>query len=162
MKNFYFKSLSALVLALACAASVAAEEKAVVIVSADGSQRQEVLDNVDRIEMGSSSLTLKTLGGKSETLDYKDIDRILIGAEHDAVKQIPAPDEIAVWPTATSDRINITGLTEGETVSIVDLKGVTAMQAEATDGLTTLNLRSLPDGIYLVSVRNHSVKIIKN
>ena len=162
MNHIYTKLLSLVVLAFACAMSAMAQEKAVVIVSADGSQRQEVLDRVDRIEIGRSALTLKSVGGKSETLDYKDIDRILIGAEYDAVKQIAASDEIAVWPTVTSDRINVSGLTEGETISIVDLKGSTVMQAVASEGLSSLSLRSLPAGIYLLSVRNHSVKLIKN
>ena len=47
-----------------------AAEKAVVVISTDGTQRQETLANVDRIEIGVNSLTLKTTSGGSQTVAY--------------------------------------------------------------------------------------------
>ena len=141
---------------------VAAEEKAVIIVSTDGSQRQEAISNVDRIELGEKAVTLKSTDGKEETFDYAAIDRILVNAEWTAVKAISAADEVAVWPAQTSGPVNISGLREGQTVTIANLKGATVISAPAAaDGLTTISLAAQPAGIYIVSAGNHSVKIIK-
>lgn len=64
MKHFLTQILCGTVLTLACAGIAEAAEKAVVVISADGTQRQELLNNVDRIEIGETSLTLKTVGGE--------------------------------------------------------------------------------------------------
>lgn len=161
MRKFYTKLLCGLVLGASFVAGASAQEKAVVVISTDGSMRQEVLTNVDRIEIGATSLTLKSAGGESETVDYKDLDRVLIGAEWSEVKQITSENEIAVWPTLTTDVVNISGLNAGEAIEVVALNGANALKAVAADGLTTLNLRSLPAGVYIVNVKKHSVKIIK-
>lgn len=155
------KLLGSLSLAAACFMGAAAEDKAVVIISTDGSQRQEAIKNIDRIELGDKVITLKATDGSAETFDYASIDRILVDAEWDAVKAITATDEIAVWPTQTSGPVNISGLSEGRTVTVTNLKGAAVMTTAATDGLTTISLANQPAGIYIVSAANHSVKIIK-
>ncbi|MDE6418771.1 MAG: T9SS type A sorting domain-containing protein, partial [Duncaniella sp.] len=137
-------------------------EKVVVVIGTDGSQRQELLADVARIEIGPSSLTLMSAGGTNETFDYSAIDRVLIGAEWNAVKQLTTEGEIAVWPTVTTDIVNISGLNEGDAVTVFDLKGSTVVKASATEGLTTVNLAGLPAGLYVVTANNKSVKIIKN
>lgn len=136
-------------------------EKSVVVIMTDGSQRGETLANVDRITLGTSALTLESVGGASQTVDYADIDRVLIGAEWSAIQQITAPGEVAVWPTATDGPVNISGLQPGESVTVYDLKGATVATAAATTGVTTVSLGSLPTGIYILTARNQSVKIVK-
>lgn len=139
----------------------AAGEKSVVILSADGSQRHELLSDVDRIQLGAASLTLTTVNGKSETVDYKDIDRILIGAEWTAVKELTHQGEIAVWPTATTDIVNVSGLNAGDIVTVTDLKGAAVASTHASGELASLRLGPLPAGMYVLTVKNKSVKIIK-
>lgn len=155
------KLICSLALAAACFIGAAAEEKAVVIVSTDGSQRQEAIKDLDRIELGEKSVTLKSTDGNAETFAYASIDRILVDAEWTAVKAIAAADEIAVWPVETSGPVNISGLREGQTVTVANLKGATIISAPAAEGLTTISLASQPAGIYIVTAANHSVKIIK-
>ncbi|MBD5325738.1 MAG: T9SS type A sorting domain-containing protein [Bacteroides sp.] len=162
MKRIYSKALCGLILGIACVAGASAQEKkAVVVISTDGTQRQEALESIDRIELGQTSLTLKTTGGENETIDYANIDRILVGVEWNAIKELVAPGEIAVWPTAVTDVVNISGLPEGETVSIVDLKGATAAKAVANGTVTSVNLKNLPAGVYVLNAAKQSVKIIK-
>ena len=162
MKRIYSKALCGLILGIACVAGASAQEKkAVVVISTDGTQRQEALESIDRIELGQTSLTLKTTGGENETIDYANIDRILVGVEWNAIKELVAPGESAVWPTADTDVVNISGLSEGETVSIVDLKGATAAKAVANGTVTSVNLKNLPAGVYVLNAAKQSVKIIK-
>ena len=162
MNHIFTKLLCGISLGMACVMSVAAEDrKAVVVISTDGSQREEVLENIDRIELGATSLTLKCVGGSGETVDYSKIDRMLIGAEWTAIKKLTAPGEVAVWPLTTTDAVNVSGLTEGETVTVFDLKGVAAAQAVASEGVTSVSLSRLPAGVYVVTARKQSVKIIK-
>ena len=135
MKRIYSKALCGLILGIACVAGASAQEKkAVVVISTDGTQRQEALES---------------------------IDRILVGVEWNAIKELVAPGEIAVWPTAVTDVVNISGLSEGETVSIVDLKGATAAKAVANGTVTSVNLKNLPAGVYVLNAAKQSVKIIK-
>lgn len=155
------KLLLSIAFAAACLISAAAEDKAVIIIATDGSQRQESITNLDRIELGDKGVTLKTTAGRTETFDYAAIDRILVNAEWDSVKEIASADEIAVWPAQTSGPVNISGLRAGQAVTISNLKGATVISAQATEGLTTVNLSAQPAGIYIVTAANHSVKIIK-
>lgn len=162
MKHSYTKLLCGIALTAFCGIVASAEmKKAVVVISTDGSQREEVIENVDRIELGSNSLTLKSVGGAAETVDYKDIDRVMIGAEWTAVKKITAPGEIAVWPVTTSDVINISGLAKGEPVTVYNVKGAAAVQTVAGGELTSLSLKQLQAGVYVVTAGSKSVKIIK-
>ena len=162
MKHIYTKLLCSLAIGTACVLSAAAEgKKAVVVISTDGSQRQEVLDNVERIEIGATALTLKSVGGASETVDYTDIDRMIIGAEWTAIRSITAPGEIAVWPVATTDIVNISGLTADTPIVVFDIKGATALQTVAAEGVTSISLGHLPSGAYVVTTGNRSVKISK-
>ncbi len=137
-------------------------EKAVVVISADGTQRQEAIKNIDRIDLGADALTLKLTDGKSESFDYAKIDRILVNSEWTAIREIAAPGEIAVWPTQTDGPVHVSGLAEGQQVTVTNLKGATILSTTApADGPATLNLASQPAGIYILSANNHSVKIIK-
>ena len=162
MKHIYTKLLCSLALGTACVLGASAEgKKAVVVISNDGNQRQELLEDIDRIEIGATALTIKNVGGASETVDYTDIDRIMIGAEWTAVQRVTAPGEIAVWPTATTGIVNISGLEAGTAVTVFDIKGAVAANAVATGEITSLNLGQLPAGVYVVTAANQSVKIIK-
>ncbi len=161
MKQSYLKLLIVVVMTMSVSVIRAAGDKAVVLISADGSQRQEILTNVDRITLDASSLTLTTIDGKSETVAYNDIDRILIGSEWTSVKQLTVNGEIAVWPTSTTDIVNVGGIEPGERVMITDTKGATVVNAQASDEIISVSLSHLPSGLYILTVKDKSVKIIK-
>ncbi|MBD5254291.1 MAG: T9SS type A sorting domain-containing protein [Barnesiella sp.] len=160
MKHIYTKMLCGLAFGASCVLSASAD-KGVVVISTDGSQYEVTLADVNRIEIGSTALTLQSKSGSGETVSYSDIDRVLIGAEVSAVQNIIAPDEVAVWPTVTTDLLNVTGLTAGAPVTVVDIKGATVLRTVANEGVTTLSLSQLPAGLYIVTVNTQSVKIIK-
>ncbi|MDE6300470.1 MAG: T9SS type A sorting domain-containing protein [Muribaculaceae bacterium] len=161
MKRIYTK-ICCLALGMLFAVGVASAEKAVVVITADGTQRGVMLDDVDRIELGSDALTVQTASGTSETVQYSEINRVLIGSEWQSVKQLTAPGEIAVWPVTTNDLVNVSGLSDGEIVRVYALDGALALQVDAVSGLTTVSLAQLPAGIYVLTAHNQSVKIVKN
>ena len=161
MKHIYTKMLCVLALGMASAMSASAD-KGVVVISTDGTERYVTLADIDRIQIGQNSLTVQCVNGTSQTVPYKDIDRVLVGASTSSVSSITAPGEIAVWPTATTDIVNISGLAAGETVAVFDIKGATVLKGISAEGLTTLSLGHLPAGIYVLAVNGKSVKIIKN
>lgn len=156
------KLLCTLFLAATSLSGAAANDKAVVVISTDGTQRQEAIKDLDRIELGTEAVTLKLTDGQSESFDYAKIDRILVNSEWSAVRALAKADEIAVWPAQTSGPVHISGLAEGQTVTVTNLKGAKVLSASASaEGLTTLDLAAQPAGIYILSAANHSVKIIK-
>lgn len=120
-------------MALGAIAPAQATDQAVVVVSTDGSQRQVLISDLARIDIGSDGLTLVTTGGESITTAYADIDRVLIGAEYTAVADLLGDNEVAMWPTITSDVVNIAGLPEGTAVSVAGLNGTTVLRTASSN-----------------------------
>ncbi|MDE7466793.1 MAG: T9SS type A sorting domain-containing protein [Muribaculaceae bacterium] len=137
-------------------------EKAVVVVGVDGTQRAEMISDIDRINIGNSALTIVSTDNQSTTINYSDIDRVLIGEEWKAVQDITAPGELAVWPTMTTTTVNISGASAGDPIKVFNLDGAAVIATEAADGLTTIDISAQPAGIYILTVHNQSVKIVKN
>lgn len=161
MKHNFTRFLVGCVMTLFGVLASNAAEKAVVVISADGSQRQELLSDVDKIEIGTEALTLVTIGGETSTVPYSDLDRILVGAEYSAIKEITTPSDIAVWPTTTSDRVNISGLAPGSPITVFALNGTQVLAVKASESLTSISLAGLPAGIYILTVDKTAVKIVK-
>lgn len=164
MNNFrklFLIGLAALAMMLVPATALA--EKGVVLVKADGSQVQHVLGDVDRIAVGSQSVTLHHRSGDTHEVAFGDLDRILVGAEVTALSGILAEGDIAVWPTLTTGAVNATGLKAGATVEVYSIDGQLVAAAKAdSNGTATLDITSATAGIYIVAVEGNSVKIVKN
>ncbi len=54
-------------------------ERAVVVISKDGTTREVALGDVARIDIGQGEPTLHTSGGEANDLAYESLDRMLIG-----------------------------------------------------------------------------------
>ena len=161
--NYHIRHLfgAAIVAAAVAMPASALAEKGVVVISADGTRTEATLADVQRIEIGSESLTLHHAGGQ-HNVAFADLDRILIGAETSAVKDLIGKGDIAIWPTRTSSTVSATGLEAGTIITAHSTAGALAAKATAdADGNATVNLSSAAAGVYIVSAGKHSVKIIK-
>ncbi len=61
----------------------------------------------------------------------------------------------------TDNMIVVTGLANNEIVSIVDAKGVKVASAKAENGVATISLGNLPNGVYMVKSKKVSYKIVR-
>lgn len=142
--------------------AVNAAEKAVVVISNDGSQHVVTLADVDRIEIGPGALTISHRSAESVTKDYADIDRVLIGATPTAIGQITSKGDIAVWPTEVVDVINVAGLHHGMKVEVFDLAGHLVAAKTADGDSLTIDLSASAPGMLVVSIGGkQSVKVVK-
>lgn len=161
MKHFYKELLGAVLVSATVLGAHA--EQGIVVIAKDGSQTEVSMPKVQRIDIGDSGITLHQAGAGSVGIAYDDLDRILIGAEISAVKDIVATGEIAVWPTRVTDCVYITGISAGTVATAHSLGGIQAASATAGDDSTArLDLSQAPAGVYIINAGNHSVKVIKN
>lgn len=158
--NFLRGSLAVLLLG-STASAVAADTTNVVVVQQDGSTYEVPMPTMDKIEFAGDGFMISH-EGISKWFDYSQVDRILFGAEANAVSEAVAKGDIAVWPSPATDIVNITGLTEGTTVDIYTNSGVRIASATASEGTLRLDISASPVGTLILKAGDISVKILKN
>lgn len=153
--------LIASIMGVAFSTAASAADKGVIVIARDGSQHEVVFDNLKHIEIGSTAVTVHHVDGTTHTREIGDIDRLMIGAATSGINDIVDNGNIAVWPTTVTESVNIAGATAGATVTVADINGRTFTSELDSDGRATINVASMPAGILIVNVDNHTVKIIK-
>lgn len=153
--------LSAMAVAAMAGRAVAAEP-AIVVIDTDGSRQEIALGNLDRVTFGASQITVQTCDGQEPLqLAYSSVDRILLNESVSALSSIAADGRVAVWPTVTSSSVNISGAAEGTMVNVCGADGATVASSTAGGGTVTIDISSVPQGVYIVAVGSQSVKILK-
>lgn len=143
-----------------CIASAQTADKVVSVISRDGTVHEVVMSEIDRIDIGASSLTVHKTAGDACEHDYASIDRLLIGCKS-SVTSVIAPGEIAVWPTAVETELNVSGAAPGTLVAVYSVGGTRVCSSVALRGDAVLDLSGLPAGVYVVAVGDRAVKITK-
>jgi len=101
--------------------------------------------------------------GNNVFIDNVSIDGTLIGTEDNPA----SPSEIVLYPNPTKGILNIDLSTaDGESlVQIFDISGVTVLKGNLKPELEMMDLKELPDGIYLIEILNekfhNTKKVIK-
>ncbi len=159
--NYIIKSIL-VTMAMAAPAVSGAADKSVVVISKDGTQKELILPEVDRMEINTGGIVLLGKNGSRTETSYDDLDRVLIGADRSAIASITSPGEIAVWPTRTASDVNVSGANPETAITIHDMGGALRIRTVASaDGTASIDLSQLQAGIYILHVDNHSVKLIK-
>lgn len=166
MKFCYRQLVGAMLVSIAAMAmpADALAERAVVVISKDGTTREVALADVARIDIGQGKLTLHTSAGEANDLAYESLDRMLIGADMgtSSISSILKDGEIAIWPTLVTSDIHVSGVEAGSTISVYSAGGVKVASAKADDeGNASIDISGAASGVYVVSAGNHSVKIMK-
>lgn len=162
MNKTFKHFLSAVVIAAATALTAqAAGPIGVAVLGADGSRTERALADIDRVEIGTDGVTVHALG-EQHKVAYEDLDRLLIGIKTSSVDRILPDGGIAVWPTKVTDRLSVAGLAEGDVVAVAALSGAVVATAKAdAEGHATISLADAAAGVYVVSVKSFSTKIVK-
>lgn len=141
-------------------ASGALADQGVVVVSKDGTTMSLTLPEVKRIDIGAEGIVLHSADA-STPIAHADLDHIKIGTDVTGVKELLKPGDIAVWPTAVSDFVNITGLDIDAPVSVYSLRSTRRISHRLRWLCPNRPPRCSP-GMYIVKAADTSVKIIKN
>lgn len=135
----------------------------VAVVKADGTVHAVELDHIDRIDIADDNVTVHHRSGQSASHDIADIERIDIGVAVAGIDRVMEDDgDIAVWPTTVDNTLNIRGAAQATPIAVYNIGGACVATATAgTDATVTLDLSAIAPGAYIVTIGNHSVKIIK-
>lgn len=68
---------------------------------------------------------------------------------------------VALYPNPVTSQLTLQGLSEKASIHIVSLDGKTVVDTTTDSGKTTINISSLPAGIYLLNTQNTTLKFIK-
>lgn len=146
-------------------ASLHADEWGIAVIKTDGSVQQVKFTDINRIDIASQNLTIRTLSDKNSEYAYSALNRIDIGvavqADSVGIEKLIADGSIAVWPTLTQESINISGAPAGTRIIVYNPGGRVMATMVANGNMQTINLSAYPSGLYIVSIGKHSTKIIK-
>ena len=78
-----------------------------------------------------------------------------------AVDNVILESSISVYPNPTADMLIVEGVTAKETINIYSLNGNQVLSVMTQEGVNTINVSGLPNGIYLLKYANESFKLIK-
>ena len=160
--NHFYKPLIAMSVAAFMTLGAQAE-KGVVVIAKNGATTEISFPSIGRIDVGTTGLTLLSSDGKTRSISYADLDKVMIGQELSAVNNIICEGDIAVWPTCVSTTVNIAGIAVGTSVELYSLGGARVATAVAgSDNAASLDMTGCAPGVYIVSTQGRSVKIIKN
>ena len=87
------------------------------------------------------------------TITFDDIDT--------AVDNVVSQSSINVYPNPTADMLIVEGVTAKEAIHIYSLNGNQVLSVTPQEGVNTINVSGLPNGVYLLKYANESFKLIK-
>lgn len=140
-----------------------AVEPGVVMVDKQGNSTEMAYSQLDRINLTGEGVQLVGKGavGTAPTVAYADFDRLLIGAEVSGIESLPKDIAFAVWPTVTDGYVNIKSA-DTRHIYVSSMSGALIESTDVNAGETaTIDLSAAPEGVYIVSCGDNSVKIIK-
>ena len=106
----------------------------------------------------TGNLVVNFIDGSNTTTPIADIKQITLKSEkadETAIANIDATPTVAV----SKDMLFITA--DGGRASVYDTAGRQLNNVKLDKGTTTLSLSALPDGVYIVNINGHSIKLNK-
>lgn len=152
--------ISVLVLAFSSAGAMAEDVPMLYVIGIDGSITETPMSEVGKIVFGSSSFAVESKSGQSADHKYADVKRVDFG-KLTSISNVVAEARLAVWPTVTTSTVSVKGAEAGAAIRLFNLSGSQVMNVKAVEGVTTVDLSPLSAGMYVLTVGDNSVKIIK-
>lgn len=150
-------------IALGGTAALYADEPGIAVIDTQGNRIEIAYTQLDRISLTVDGVQLveQQPAGTPQTVAYADLDRIMIGAQVNAVSKVTDDTALAVWPTVTDGLLYVKSI-DDRTVSITSMSGAQVVKTSVEAGsIATLDLSSLTAGVYLVKCGDNTIKIIK-
>ena len=121
------------------------------------------IENVARIAIGND-LSVVTSDGKTTTYAFDDVQRIVIGDDATAISSVAQDGSATLTLAVASDGSSMTvgGWQEGQTATLelFDVAGRAVMRQAAWHG-ETVDISSLPSGVYVLHIGSHTAKFRK-
>ena len=78
-----------------------------------------------------------------------------------AVEDVVASSSIRVYPNPTADMLIIDGAKAKQEIEMYSLNGTKVFSAQSQEGVNTIHVAELPNGVYMLRLGNETFKLIK-
>jgi uncharacterized surface anchored protein len=113
-------------------------------------------------EVVSKTVTKMTFEGSNVVLHFNDQSTLAANMSTVVLTlDLSGVDAIGSLKTTVTDKLDISGLAAGTSISIYDASGRLALSALVSDTSTVLSLKTLDSGIYIMKAGKQIVKFVK-
>lgn len=122
--------------------------------------KTEEVEKVDVVKFPSSNkIQLKLINGKTKDLDQ--VRTITFDDINTAVENVISQSSISVYPNPTADMLIVEGVSSKEEIGIYSVNGTKVLSVQSQEGINTINVSGLPNGVYLLKYSSETFKLIK-
>jgi hypothetical protein len=106
------------------------------------------------------SITCKLTNGESTELT--GIRKISFeNNDFTAVEDVVSPSSVRVYPNPAADMLIIDGVDAKQEIAIYSINGTKVFSAPSKEGVNTIHVAELPNGVYLLRLADETFKLIK-
>lgn len=159
MKKKFILSIAFLFAALNLLANV----NDIVVEQKNGAKSSYPIDEVARIELGNSELTVIQKNADGVTYAFDEVKKIYFTSEGgSAIETVHADPKMSVWIASDGSTLKVNGWDchKRASVSIYSLQGVRVMALSGWDG-AAIDISSLEPGIYVIQLNGMAAKFRK-
>jgi hypothetical protein len=78
-----------------------------------------------------------------------------------AIPNVNLNNAVSVFPNPCVDNLTVTGLRNGNVIKVYNIAGIEVLSSVANSSIANLDVAKLAKGVYMVSVNNQTVKVLK-
>ena len=106
------------------------------------------------------SITCKLTNGESTELT--GIRKISFeNNDFTTVEDVVSPSSVRVYPNPAADMLIIDGVDAKQEIAIYSINGTKVFSAPSKEGVNTIHVAELPNGVYLLRLADETFKLIK-
>ena len=134
----------------------------VVTVVTQNGQKSYSMDKLSRIQLNEDNLMVVDSNEKGTTYAFDDVQRILISLDATAVNDATADGKLTLTVSTDGTEMCVDGWDSSQMASlrVYDASGRSVMNSERWQG-ETIDISSLPQGVYVVKAGTHTAKFRK-
>ncbi|MCQ2285788.1 MAG: T9SS type A sorting domain-containing protein [Bacteroidales bacterium] len=102
---------------------------------------------------GQYAVIITTMDNCSDTSDCMDVTLVSANENNSS--------SIVCHPNPTNGEVTIEGPSSNETLRVYDMVGKIITSQKVTESTVTIDLTTMPNGIYFIEIRNNSHKVVK-
>lgn len=149
------------VLTLICVVALArADAPKVSVVNPNGDKTSFEKTEINSINLASDRIEVVRNDGQKFSFDKKDISHILLADNGAGVNLIDGAGR-TISVKADKEMISVSDAVPGAAWVLADMSGRLVKEGVCRDGSERIDIASLPSGIYIFSISDQSVKLIK-
>ena len=109
--------------------------------------------------LSGNTIQCKLTNGRTKQVD--NVRTIIFDDIDTAVDNVISQSSINVYPNPTADMLIVEGVSSKEEIGIYSVNGTKVLSVQSQEGINTINVSGLPNGVYLLKYSSETFKLIK-